>query len=210
MMKLISQLEKRKSGSQWKRYAVYECSECKVHFEARCETVEQRNQERCNKCASKYRAKKHGMSYTRLNNIYAGMIQRCTNEANAAFLKYGGRGLLVCQEWENSSSSFFEWALANGYDDSCSIDRIDNDKGYNPENCRWTTRVVQSQNTRPIMSTNKSGYRGVSMNKASGKWVSQISVESKKIHLGYYDTAEEASEAFIAYVKENNLEHNYE
>jgi DNA-directed RNA polymerase subunit RPC12/RpoP len=209
-MKLINQLEKRKSGNQWKRYALYECSECNIHFEARCETVEARNQEHCNKCASKYRAKKHGMSSSRLNSIYAGMIQRCTNKANSAYLKYGGRGLEVCQEWINSSSSFFEWALANGYDDLCSIDRIDNDLGYSPDNCRWTTRVVQSQNTRPIMVTNKSGYRGVSMHKASGKWVSQISVNSKKIHLGYFTTAEEASKAFIAYVKENNLEHKYE
>lgn len=208
MMKLIQQLEKRLSGKQWKAYGIYECNECKKHFEARCETVRQRNQEVCYSCSRSRINTKHGLSKSRLNTIYTGMIQRCFNPNNPAYLKYGGVGIKVCDEWRNRET-FFQWALSTGYKEDYSIDRIDNSKGYSPENCRWTTRVIQSQNTNPIMRTNKSGYRGVSWHKASNRWVAQISVNKKKKHLGYFNTAEEASKAFIKYVEENNLEHNY-
>lgn len=79
----------------------------------------------------------HGMTGSRLEYIRRGMIARCHKPTRKDFPRYGGRGIRVCAEWLNNPSSFYAWALENGYDDSLSIDRIDSDKDYCPENCRW-------------------------------------------------------------------------
>lgn len=89
----------------------------------------------------------HGMSHTRLHDIWTHMIQRCGNQNNAAYKDYGGRGICVCEEWLEFVA-FAKWATTNGYSEELTIDRIDNDKGYSPDNCRWTTQLVQSNNTR--------------------------------------------------------------
>jgi len=82
---------------------------------------------------------------SRLNN----MKQRCYNHADNSYKRYGGRGITVCDEWLNNSQEFINWALNNGYKNELEIDREDNDKDYNPKNCRWVTRQenVQNQST---------------------------------------------------------------
>lgn len=93
-------------------------------------------------------AKKHGMSHTRLYHIWIGMKKRCYDPNAQYFEIYGGRGITVCDEWLHDFMEFQRWALSHGYSDELSIDRIDNDKGYSPDNCRWATWHEQRMNQR--------------------------------------------------------------
>ena len=87
----------------------------------------------------------HGMSNSRLYRIYKHMRNRCYNKNDARYKYYGARGIVVCDEWQKFET-FRDWALSNGYSDSLSIDRIDYNKDYCPNNCRWADDIQQSNN----------------------------------------------------------------
>lgn len=97
-------------------------------------------------------AEKHGHSRragrTRTYRIWRNMRQRCENESNPSYADYGGRGICVCDRWRGAFEAFL--ADMGECPDGMSIDRIDNDKGYEPDNCRWATRAVQRRNSRRV------------------------------------------------------------
>ena len=90
----------------------------------------------------------HNLSKTRIYSIWGKMVRRCTNAKDRNYLNYGGRGISICDDWRFNFVSFYDWSMNNGYRDDLSIDRINNDGNYEPDNCRWTTMLVQENNRR--------------------------------------------------------------
>lgn len=93
---------------------------------------------------------RHGMSHTRIYHIYRGMLDRCYLKNDCHYYRYGGRGIKVTDEWQgrNGFLNFYKWAMENGYSDELTIDRINVNGNYEPDNCRWATHEQQSNNQR--------------------------------------------------------------
>lgn len=119
----------------------------------------------------------HGMSKERLYRIWRGMKHRCYDPKSHGYPTYGGRGIDICPEWRNDVLAFMEWAKANGYSDDLSIDRIDNDRGYYPDNCRWATAVEQANNQHPKYTFSPKPPRGTIKHKRTLEW--EINGETK-------------------------------
>lgn len=123
----------------------------------------------------------HGLSHSRIDNIYKTMIQRCYNAKSSNFKKYGAKGIKVCDEWKNDRRKFYEWAFSNGYDDSLTIDRIDCLGDYEPSNCRWVSQKVQ-QNNRT--NTIKITYQGATH--TISEWSDITGIKHKTIWSRYH------------------------
>lgn len=119
----------------------------------------------------------HGLSHTRLHRIWANMNVRCTNSNSPKYYCYGNRGIIVCDEWRNDFKAFYDWAMANGYTDDLTIDRIDNNGNYEPSNCRWVDYKTQMNNmTKNIMIE----YKGKTQTLA--QWADETGIPYKTLH----------------------------
>ena len=146
---------------------------------------------------------KHGYKNTKIWRTYFNIKQRCTNTNHPRFNDYGGRGINMCQEWLDSIDTFIKWAIESGYNDSLTIDRIDVNREYSPSNCRCVSYSTQAINTT-LRKDNKSGFKGVSKDKHN--WRADIQINKKKKFLGYFNSPEEASEAYeMAYCEREKL-----
>ena len=171
-----------------RKFGLYKCS-CGKEFEVLLKSINSGRTKSCG-CYQKQRAKNakitHGLSYHPIYRTWSGMKSRCYNEKDYHFEWYGAMGIKICQEWLKSFTTFYEWALNNGWEKSLEIDRIDNDKGYFPSNCRFTTKTINLQNTREITKANTSGYRNIYF--VDNRY--RVIIKSK--HIGMYKTLEEA------------------
>lgn len=142
-----------------------------------------------------HRKRQEGQSKHPLYKTHENILQRCNNVAHRDYKNWGGRGIKVCNKWQGRDGFFnFVKDMGDKPTSKHTVDRIDNDKGYSPENCRWATRREQTLNSR-IRRTNTSGVKGISWHKQTGKWRPRLTVNYKSISIGLFDSLEEAKEA---------------
>lgn len=110
----------------------------------------------------------------KLLGVHSGMIVRCNDPGFKYYDYYGGRGITVCDEWsgENGLDNFRNWAINNGYQEGLTIDRIDNDKGYSPDNCRWVNRYEQGKNKRNNVTVTING-----VTKILAEWCRELNID---------------------------------
>ena len=124
---------------------------------------------------------------------WSSMIERCTNPNHEYYNDYGNRNITICERWRNSFESFLE-DMGPKPSFIHTLERIDNNGNYEPGNCKWGTKMEQSRNQR-LRKDNKTGVRGLYWNKRLSKWGLEIRANGKRIHVGTYDTIEEAAKA---------------
>ena len=142
------------------------------------------------KTAASIAKKTHGMTKTRLYRIYRHMKERCYSPSCRYYADYGGRRIHICNEWLDDFMNFYSWAINNGYSENLSIDRIDNNKGYFPNNCRWVTAQVQCNNRRSNIYLE---YLGES--KTLADWARMLGIKYSSL-VGRWDKGIKAPEIF--------------
>jgi hypothetical protein len=137
----------------------------------------------------------HGMSNSKIYKTYQKIKERCYNKNSRNYHNYGGRGITICQEWLDDFQVFYDWAMANGYNENakrgeCTIERKDVNGNYCPENCCFVNQSIQSRNTRNQLHEDV----GVFLCKC-GTWQATITKNYKQIYLGKFKTKEQAIQA---------------
>ena len=197
----------KENSKQKRRYGLCQCF-CGNKFKASFHNIKRKHTKSCGCSSGQNRINAittHNLTSHRLYQTWNDMIRRCTNPKSKAYENYGKRGIKVCERWLNVQSFIND--MYPSYQEGLTLDRIDNNKGYSKDNCRWTDRKIQNRNTRLLQSNNTTGYRGVSTLKNKNRYRASIVVDRKRIHLGYFNYPIEAAIAYDKYVLENNLEH---
>ena len=119
----------------------------------------------------------HGESKTRLYRIWFNIRSRCNKSSHIDYPKYGARGIRVCDEWDGNFVAFRDWAMSNGYAETLSIDRIDNNGNYSPINCRWVNSEVQNNNKR---SNHYLTYNGETLTLA--QWAKKFGINKNTLY----------------------------
>jgi len=136
----------------------------------------------------------HNMSRSPENICWINIKGRCSNKKRSDYKYYGGRGITVCDEWYNSFETFYK-DMGPRPSKNHSIDRIDSEKGYSKENCRWATKSEQVINTKK-RKIGSSKFKGVVFNKSKNKWETNIQFNYKRHYIGNYENEIEAAKAY--------------
>ena len=146
----------------------------------------------------------HGLSHHPLYGVWDKIVDRCENQNHCSYKNYGGRGIKICNEWRNNPEVFINWALNNGWKKELTVDRIDVNGNYEPNNCRFVDRHVQSANQRKSIK-NKSGYVGITWDNSRNKWISWLSINNKTYNLGRFISKKDALDKRNNFIIKNKL-----
>ena len=204
-IKLIRDLGQQRAtenSNRTRRFGLYLCPTCNGEFETDTTSVLSGKVKNCYSC----RNIKHGDSGTKIYRMWVGIKHRCNSKKSDSYYRYGGRGIKVCSEWSDNYLTFKSWALDNGFSDELTIDRIDNDKGYYPENCRFTDYFTQSAN-KSLSSNNTSGYIGVGRWGRCSSWKAQVMSKGKVVFNELFKDKKDAVIARDEFILANKLPH---
>ena len=188
-----------KSSTYKRRYGLYKCF-CGNEFKSVISSVKNNYIKSCG-CLHTT----HNLTNHRLYSIWNGMIQRCYNLKEKSYKDYGSRGIIVCNEWLDINNFIND--MYPTFEEGLTLDRQNPNGNYEKSNCRWANRNTQARNTQKLRKDNSSGYRGVSWHKRDLVWNVRISVDNKRISLGYFNTALDGALAYDNYIIKHNLEH---
>lgn len=172
LLEVLSFEKSEKKKNHWRYYYKCKCECGKIKIINRDSLVSNKTQS-CG-CLKKQRVKeansKHSLSQTRIYKIYKDIKKRCYNPKSSNYKIYGGKGVVMCEEWLNNFMNFYNWSIKNNYNDSLTIDRIDVNGNYEPSNCRWTTMKQQANNKTNNIYYEYNGevFTGTQLSKKTG------------------------------------------
>ncbi len=200
------------TSKQKRRYGLYECPDCGKHFKVNSYNVKYKNQHGCASCRGTRLKTTHGMTGTISYNAWKNMMSRCYDIKNSHYDRYGGRGITVCKEWHDFEV-YNVW-FQDTHIDGLTMDRTNNDMGYEPTNIKWKNMAHQAQNTRLLRKRNTTGYRGVKTQRRTSKkrgdemnYIASICINRKEIHLGIFKEPRQAAIVRDEYIIANGLNH---